>query len=320
MKLQANKVDDFIKTFNNMNKCFLVYGPDEGLIVIRKQEILSKIMPDYKNSLSLVTLDIGDLKNKPQILSNELNSNSLFSSDKKIILIEDADNSIVKVLNEVFSKPQNNETFLIITSGDLDSKSTLKKFAENNQYFVSLPCYKDDINTVMQLINKKLKENNFKYDVEVIKYLSENFGGNRLIILNEIDKLTIYKGTDKDLTIDDVKICIQNNSEADINNFVNQFAALNIDKTFSEFKKLLDEGIYPVAVIRTLISYIMKLQLFKYQLQNGLSFDEIAMKENIFWKQKPILQQHLQKLSMKNINDLLIILLNQECKLKGKMD
>ena len=318
MKVQANKVDEFIKNFSNKYKGVLIYGPDEGLVSIRKNEILQKILPDYKTSLSLITLSTATIKDKPGIINSEYNSTSLFGSDKKVILIEDADNSISKILEEIFSKPQNSDNFILITADDLDSKSSLKRFAEFNQYFASLPCYKDDINAIMQIVNLKLRKEGFKYNTEVVKYLTESFGGNRLIILSELDKLVIYKDQDKNLTIEDVKACIQDNSEGNINDFVNNLASLNIEKAYKELQNLYSEGIFPVAIIRTAIAYFIKLQLYKYQTQNGISFEEISDRDNIFWKQKPILQQHLNKLSLKNINDILLILFNEEAKLKGK--
>lgn len=318
MKIQANKVDDFIKNIDNKIRGALIYGPDEGLVLIRKNEILQKLLPDYKNSLSLITISNTTIKDKPNIINNEYNSSSLFSSDKKILLIEDAENSISKILEEIFSKTQNSENFIVITAGDLDNKSTLKRFAEYNQYFASLPCYKDDINAIMQIINLKLRKEGFKYNADVVKYLTESFGGNRLIILSELDKLITYKDTDKNLTIDDVKACIQDNSEGNINDFVNNLASLNLEKAYKELQNLYSEGIFPVAIIRTAIAYFIKLQLYKYQIQMGITFEEIADRDNIFWKQKPIVQQHLYKLSLNNINDILYILLKEECKLKGK--
>lgn len=318
MKIQANKVDDFIKNIDNKIKGVLIYGPDEGLVLIRKNDILQKLLPDYKNSLSLITISNATIKDKPNIINNEYNSSSLFSSDKKILSIEDAENSISKILEEIFSKTQNSENFIVITAGDLDSKSTLKRFAEYNQYFASLPCYKDDINAIMQIINLKLRKEGFKYNADVVKYLTESFGGNRLIILSELDKLITYKDTDKNLTIDDVKACIQDNSEGNINDFVNNLASLNLEKAYKELQNLYSEGIFPVAIIRTAIAYFIKLQLYKYQIQMGITFEEIADRDNIFWKQKPIVQQHLYKLSLNNINDILYILLKEECKLKGK--
>ncbi len=320
MKIQANRVDEFIKTFDNTLRGVLIYGPDTGLVSIRKNEILQKVLPDYKNSLSLISLTSAILKDKPTIINDEYNSISLFGGDKKVILVEDAENSLSKILEPIFSKPQNTDNFIVVTSDDLDSKSALKKFAEYNQYFASLPCYKDDVNSIMQIVNLKLKKEGFKYNSDVVRYLTESFGGDRLIILSELDKLIIYKDTDKNLTIDDVKACIQDNSEADINAFINDFASLNIDKAYRELYNLYSEGVFPVVIIRSIISYFIKLQLYKFQLQNGLSFDEITTRENIFWKQKPMLQQHLQRLSTKNINDILFILSKEECKLKGKSE
>lgn len=319
MKIQANRVDEFIKTFDNKVKGVLIYGPDSGLVLIRKNEILERVLPDYRTSLSLINISSATLKERPSAISDEYNSFSLFGAEKKVILLEDAENSVSKLLEPIFSKEQDNDNFVIITADDLDAKSALRRFAENNKYFAAVPCYKDDVNSIMQIVNLKLRKEGFKYNADVVRYLADSFGGNRLIILSELDKLIIYKGDDKNLTLEDVKACIQDNSEADLNIFINEFALLNFDKAFSELQNLYSEGIFPVVVIRSAIAYFLKLQLYKYQLQNGTTFDELTTKENIFWKQKPILQQHLRKLTDENINTILYSLLVEECKLKGKI-
>ena len=62
------------------------------------------------------------------------------------------------------------------------------------------------------------------------------------------------------------------------------------------------------------------MQLYKFQLQNGINFEEITVRDKIFWKQKPIIVQHLKKLTSRNINSILLFLMKEECKLKGKIE
>lgn len=321
MKIQANNIDDFIAKINNsLLKGVVIYGPDSGLITIRKNEILQKIIPDYKSSLSLINLNMAIIKEKPEIIDYEYNSLSLFGNDRKVILIEEADNTISKILDEIFNKIQNSNNFIVITADDLDNKSSLRKFAENSEYFMAIPCYKDDINTIMQLVNKKLKKEGFTYNQEVLKTLSESFGGDRLIILNELEKLIIYKDNDKNITIDDVYACIQDNSEATIEELIASIANLDYQNAFKELQSLYSIGVFPIAIIRSLIYYFLRLQLYKFQLQNGINFEEITVRDKIFWKQKPIIVQHLKKLTSRNINSILLFLMKEECKLKGKIE
>ena len=185
---------------------------------------------------------------------------------------------------------------------------------------MAIPCYKDDINTIMQLVNKKLKTEGFTYNQEVLKTLSESFGGDRLIILNELEKLIIYKDNDKNISIDDVYACIQDNSEATIEELIASIANLDYQNAFKELQSLYSIGVFPIAIIRSLIYYFLRLQLYKFQLQNGINFEEIAVRDKIFWKQKPIIVQHLKKLTSRNINSILLFLMKEECKLKGKIE
>ena len=89
MKIQANNIDDFIAKINNsLLKGVVIYGPDSGLITIRKNEILQKIIPDYKSSLSLINLNMAIIKEKPEIIDYEYNFIYLFVIDIIFILLE----------------------------------------------------------------------------------------------------------------------------------------------------------------------------------------------------------------------------------------
>lgn len=191
MKLTTSNIDNFIQNISKeRTNGVLIYGEDFSLINIRKKEIIKRILPDYKSNGRVNIIEIM-FKEDLNILYNEYNSYSLFS--KKVIVVDFVNNNLLKSLRDIFNKQQNNNNFIIITSAELNSQSTIVKFVENNSYITTIPCYKDDIDSIKRLITGKLKENNFKYNSEILDYLSNLFGGDRAIILNELEKLFIYK-------------------------------------------------------------------------------------------------------------------------------
>ena len=105
MKLSAYQIDDFIKRIDTKTtKGVLIYGEDNGLINIRKQNILQRVLPNYKNNISLNLRTPEIFNNNPGIIYNEYNSSSLFSFDKKVILIEDFISQMLKSIQEIFEK------------------------------------------------------------------------------------------------------------------------------------------------------------------------------------------------------------------------
>jgi len=319
MKIQANRVDDFIKHPEPNARGVLIYGSDLGLVLLRKQEFLQTLIPNYKHDMSLVQFDGSTIKDKPGVIENEYYSSSLFFTGRRVILVEDGENSITKTLETMFNAPKDSDNFIVITAGDLNARSSLRLFAEYNKYFAALPCYKDDTNTVIQTITSKLRANGFTFQTDAIKYLADNLGGDRLVILNEIDKLMIYKDTNKALTMEDVEACVKDSSESNVMEFVNYLALLNFEKAFKKLQNLYSDGTYPVIIIHTAINHFIKLQLIKYRLQHGDTFDDVAKDVNIFWKDKVFVQQQLQKLTYQDINRIIHVLSSEESRLKGKV-
>jgi len=318
MKIQAFKVNEFIKTINKEKniKGVLIYGPDSGLISLNYKEIAQKIVPDLKDPFNVIHLSEEQLKEKPTILFDEFLAMSMIGG-RRLIVLRNTGNSITKSLKEIFKKEPNSDNFILITAGNLDAKSSLRKFAETSKYFASLPCYQDDKNQISQVVNQKLREYGFSYSNDFLRELVDNFGGNRLIILNEIDKLVLYKGNDKNLVIDDLNNCIRNVAEVSIDELINAFASLQKDNVYILLKRLFAESVNFIVIVRSLVNYFMRLQLFKYRIENGENFAVLAKKERIFWKQAPILQGHLRIWSLKKISHFLKKLVEVEIKCKS---
>ena len=318
MKIQAYKVDEFIKTIDREHSIngALLYGPDNGLVALNYKEIAQKIVPDLKDPFNVVHLSDDKLKDNPTIIFDEFLAMSMMGG-RRLITIRDAGNLISSSLKEIFKTEPNSDNFILITAGNLDAKSSLRKFAETSKNFVAIPCYQDDKNKIAQIVNQKLRGFGFKYSDDVVKELVNNFGGNRLIILNEIEKLALYKGDDKNLTISDLNDCIKDVSEIDISELINEFANLNKDRTYILLQKLFTENVNFIVVIRSLVNYFLKLQLIKFQIANGANFTDITKKQRIFWKQIPVLQKHLGIWSLSKINHFLKKLIEVEVKCKS---
>ena len=322
--MKISSYDNFIKNIDKSVKCFLIYGTDFGLINIRKDEIVKKFANEDSSIIKITSIN---LKENPSIVENEYNSVSLFSK-KKIILIDFADSVLLKIIQRIFENSQNNENknIILITSDSINSSSSFVKFAElkTNTFIASIGCYQcvsyfeNDSNLIKKLIIEKLKNNNFTYDVKTLNYLVSLFGEDTNIALNEVEKLCLYKNDDKNLTISDIKACIQDTSKSDIDDFVNFVALLDFSEAFKKLQNLFLNGTNLLLIIRSLILYFLKLQLYKYKILNGENVLDLVSKE--FFKQKSIMIKQLGILTFDNINEILAILIDLECNFKEKIN
>ena len=304
MKIQAYQIDNFIKnifTERKNLKGVLLYGPDSGLISLRSKEIQKALNKNNENSYLISKLYFAETKETPSIVVDEFVSISMFG-DKKIIILKDFSDSVYKTLE--FLEGKESDHFLIIEADNLDTKSKLRSFVEKSQYFASLPCYVDDEKSIKQIIVQKFAELEVKYDREVLDLLTSNFGGNRMIIINEVEKLATFVGEDKYVTAEHFRGCIQDVSEAQIDNLINSFAELNLEKTHILLAKLFNENVNFTIILRSFINYFSKLQLVKSLMLSGKNYEESIkeLRPPLFFKQAPLFAKHINAWQIKNIN------------------
>ena len=322
MKIQAYQVDKFIKDIKNQKnlKGVLIYGPDEGLVNLRQKEVLSKIVEDVKDPFAVTTLYDSQVKENPQRIAEEFVSISMFGG-RKAIIVKGAKNTITEILRGVESLAGDN--FVIVLGGELDTRSSLRKFAEASPYFASLPCYVDDEKSMRQVISQRLTELGFKYSSDVVDVFVEKFGGNRLIMMNEIEKLATYMGDKKDLKVEILEECIKDVSETQIDELVNSFANFESERMIVVLNKLFSENVNFIIILRSLMNYFMKLRLVRGLVDNGKDYAEALreLRPPLFFKQIPMFKRHVNEWRLENINLFLDRLNEAEANCKSlKMD
>lgn len=314
MKIEFKNVESTINTITKQNdfKAVLLYGEDS-----------SSVNKKFKTILNLFTqkgYEVNDLaqeslKENNTLLVEEFFSISMFATNTIYTLrLLEKENTFTKYIEDLFEKNDvsNINNFLLITANGLDTSSSLRKYAEKSKWIACIGCYEEDSRNISVLINTKLKDRGFVYNQEVVSYILNAVGNNASIIENEIEKLSLYKNNDKNLSIVDVKNCIVDIAETNLEDFCNNFCVFNKSETFRILHKIFEENIDLLVIIRMLAKYFMQLQNIKFLVDTGENIDVVFKSERIFWKQQNSMKVHLQKWSSQKINRFLEMLLNIE--------
>ena len=304
MKITGKKVGEFYNALKNQNciyKLCLLFGQDESVISSKSRGILN-IFKD-KN---VVNISSDELKNNSGRIFEEFQSISFFS-DKTIIVVKlsERPNDITKNIKQIFENLDiNNNNFILLIAGDLTTSSSLRKFCEDNEYTVAIGCYSETESDILNFIRTKLKEYNFTFNTDVINKIYSNIGNNTLLIEKEIEKIALYKDTNKNLTIYDIENTTKDISESEISEFINYFCTLNKDKTFNSLDKLLKEN-QKIVLIRSLISHFLLIQKIQYRISIGENIENAIKSEKVFWKEQITIRKHLEFWDLKKINNML---------------
>lgn len=349
MQIKPYQAEAFINNIANNKEIFaaVLYGPESGLIQIRAKKIATSIVPDLSDPFLVVSLNDKQFDEDKGLLADEFAAISMLGG-RKLILV-DGGNKTTESLKMIFEAPKKakkldeqddfkcspylggssfvadktmgvhfaGDNFILITAGELDKSSSLRKFAETSPYIAAIACYEDDENVLSGIINQKLRELNFVFSNDVPKILVEKFGKNRQIILNEIEKLDLALGTNRKLDEDILQSYISDVAEISAFAFVEEFANRNLEKTIFYLEKLFAEKTSAITIIRLLASYFNKLLVVKTNVENGSSLEIEMRNQNIFFKQENSFKKHLQIWKPKAINTLQFKLQELEIKCKN---
>tara|TARA_B100000686_G_scaffold272127_1_gene289113 strand:+ start:1337 stop:2362 length:1026 start_codon:yes stop_codon:yes gene_type:complete len=305
--------------FDNQNKnlIFLVYGPNEGLV----RNIIQSLSSIFKTNESAdeVALSAKTIDEDPNKIMDEIQTFSMFSNKKIINIdgIKDRHSSIIEDVQNV----EFENVILILKSDNLTKSSKLRKLFDSSKNIFSIPCYEDDTRSIMNLVHNFIQNSNLKLDREIKNYLVEFLSNDRSLNQNELEKIYLYqKDRKENLTLEEVRLILNDSTSTSLNK-VNESIMYGKTKTASKIiNKVFSEGTNSIAIIRSLINYMLRIQQTQIEIKKQKSFEEAikVLKPPLFWKDKDSFQNHCKAWSLKDIEKNLNLLLSAEFECKSE--
>jgi DNA polymerase-3 subunit delta len=293
------------------NNIILFYGENQGA----KEDEISKLLLKNKDK-SLSKYNEKQILDDPEIFYNEVLSKSLFEN-KKIILINYATDKLNKIIEEIFEK-EINDISIIINSSLLEKKSKLRTLFEKNKELICVPFYPDTPEILSKLTYDFIREKNISISRENINLIINKCNGDRGILKNELDKIYFFAQNKKKISTENILKLINLIENYSISELVDNCLAKNHKKTLH----ILNENNFNsedcIIITRTFLSKLKKiLKLSKdYQKNKDLNKTISNAKPPIFWKDKEIIKQQINKLDPAEITKLIIKINEIELQIK----
>ncbi len=297
---------------------FLIYGPNEGLV----REHTNKIKTAYLSTdeYEVISLSGNDLASDNDVLYNAANTVSMFYAKKLIIINSLKDKNIHQIETLINNPPI--KIILLIQSENLNKTSKLRKLFETNESCFVLACYEDDVRSAMKMLDHFMTQNKINLSKEVKNYIIQKLSNDRMVTINELEKLKIYYESYKNIDLNIAKDLLNDSSSNDLNKMNQTVMFGNASKSSLIVNKLLTEGTSPISLIRSLTNYIMRIQNTKIEMKKGNTFDNAIkiLRPPVFWKDKDSFQRHCAIWPMLSIERCLSSLFETEitCKLNSK--
>lgn len=276
---------------------FLLVGEDKKLIDFSLFEILNDIEYDDNNKI------IYDMDNDSFMdVIEEASMVSLFSPIKVIIV----NNFIVDKLSEIeldylekYINGKNKDVYIIFISSKVDARKKSYKLFKDN--FKVIEVDKVDSSNINDYVINRIKDRGYKIDSINVDYFISKVGNDINNINNELEKLFVYKESDKKILREDIDLLVFDN----IDNVIYEFTNAILDNDYEKIKVMYDKFVLDNVSVDYLIATIagsFRTSLIIKLLSNkNMNNFEIA---NIIGKKEFFVKKSLDRLYRYTVSDL----------------
>lgn len=316
MKVQPRQTDSFLKALPPGIRAVLVYGPDDGLMRERAKDAGRAAVADLNDPFNVSVLRADAVVEDGARLADEANALSMMGG-RRLVRIEDGRDGITPAVKDYLANPNAN-TLVVIEAGELTPRSPLRILFEKSDNAAAIACYVEDERDIATLIRQSMQENGIAIAPDAVTMLASSITGDRMRARSEIEKLITYMGAEKQVTLEDVQACCGQAGAQSLDNLVYGAAGARPAEAFRAFHHLLEEGMPPIVILRSLQNHFRRLHFAKAQLEGGMNPDE-AMKSlspPVFFKQESQFRAQMNRWRLASLERALnrLALLESQCK------
>ncbi len=293
MIIKEFQLNEAIKK-RSLPQFLLIYGPNEGLI----RDNLLKITRAFAGKIETdeITINGKAIEENTNIIDEEIKSFELFS-EKKIIHLDNIRDKHLQFFEN--TELNDNKILVIIKSDNLNKNSKIRNFFEKHKKYAAIPCYEDDVRATMNLISQFQSDHKIKFNSDIKNYLMQNLSADRLISKNELEKilLVISHKDNKQIKFEDIQAILNDSSSNSLNNINESVMYGKVNQVSKNLHRIFDEGTNAVAIIRSLLNYLVRLHKTQIEIKKNGNFDEAIkqLRPAVFWKDKDNFRNHCSK-------------------------
>lgn len=296
MKLSPRDIDGFIRS-PHQAAAALIYGTDAGQVRQRASALAESWLGKNPDPMARVEFTSDQLKDDPACLSDELAAMSLMAP-KRVIMVREAEDASLEAITEAVSHRAPENFLILYVTESLAATSKLRVWAERSAAVGAIACYKDEGSNLEQFIRDSLRGYGLRASNEVIRLLSHQLSGDRQIILNELEKLSLYMGDEaEEITLEDVQATVGENNDKSFDELNYAVASGDMVGLCRLSDRLLLEGNPGLLMVRSLMRYLQRLETLAMKRAEGMSLDAAieGLRPPVFFKAKPLLKAHAQR-------------------------
>jgi len=294
VRLRPEQLDSHLR--QGLAPLYLVYGDEPLLIQETADAVRAAARQRGYGERECLTVDTGfDWNNLLQISATA----SLFAPRRLLELrLGEAKpgDAGARVLQTYAQRPPP-DVILLITGAKLDPASQKSRwFTALEAAGVIVPIWPVDAGRLPAWIRQRMQAKGLRPAPEAVTLLAEQVEGNLLAAAQEIDKLSLWFGSES-FTAEQLLVVVTGSARYSVYDLVDAALAGNIERVSRVLNGLRSEGVEPVLAAWALHREICLLATMAFEIQQGAA-PELALTRNKVWeKRKPLIRSALKRLS-----------------------
>jgi DNA polymerase-3 subunit delta len=285
MKLDKQPLEKFLKEPAANIAAALVFGPDEGMVHERATLMSRAILGDGDDPFRLSELTGDEIKADPARLIDEARAIAMMGGRRVVRVTRVSDTHEPAFAALLADHRDSAQCLVVIEAGDIGGKSSLKRLFENAPHAAAIACYRDEAAALPALVSQHLKNAGIEIERDALAYLAANLGGDRGITRAELDKLVLYMGDEKKVSLEDAMACIGDQSAIGQDDLCQAIGLGDLKGLERQLERNLAET-NEISLIRAVARHFMRLHQVAGRMARGEQLESAmaALRPPVFWK------------------------------------
>ncbi len=222
MKLPPREASGYFARPDPAKTGILIYGEDAMRVALKRQELIAALIgPEGEAEMRLTRIPAADLRKEPALLGDAIKAVGFFPG-ARVAFVEDANDTVIKAITAAVEDWQPGDAQIVVTAGQLQAKSALRKLFEGHPNAYAAALYNDPPSRA-EIEAELTRAGLARPDgaaMEMLTSLSKELDPGDF--RQTLEKIALYKlGDDAPLSPDEVTLCAPGSIEADLDDVLN---------------------------------------------------------------------------------------------------
>jgi DNA polymerase-3 subunit delta len=267
MKLDTRQIEGFLRDPASA-QVVLLLGDDVGLIRERAKRLAIAAAGSSDDPFRVVELDRETIGAVPEEMAS-----IPMTGGRRVVRVRDVTDGANTIVQRVLESKA--EGLLVLEAPGL-AKGKLRTLVEKAARGVAIACYPLDGRALEQEIRAALTTARVAVDADALAWLAAHLGADQAVTRSEIEKVALYAGAGGKVDLETAQLCVGDLAGLSLDDALFAATAGDVAGADRALELAIAEGVAAVAVLRTGLSHLQKLQRARAAMDSGMSAADAA--------------------------------------------